>query len=51
MVTDGTHTSAAFGFDATSGTLTLNALLFNSLKDLTQTHVSIQGNGTVTLSS
>lgn len=52
FITDGTHTSDAFTFDATTGTLVLKSLLFQSLKDISTNHVSINGNtGAMTLSS
>ena len=52
VITDGTHTAHAFSFDATSGSLVLNTLLFQSLKDISGLHVSINGTtGAMTLSS
>ena len=52
FITDGVHISDAFTFDATTGTLVLKNVLFQSLKDISTNHVSINGNtGAMTLSS
>ena len=52
VVTDGTHTAQSFSFDTPSGSLVLNTLLFQSLKDISGLHVSINGNtGAMTLST
>ena len=43
VVTDGVHTSSAFSFDATSGKLVLNKLLFRELMSLDQETIVVDG--------